>query len=128
LISIKSLLRDRIKIKDVFERGPAANRQEKPRFSFAAGFNRGIARMLKYTLALLCVSSLFASPALAQDDLMAKARQQFEPIPTAPPELPGNAATPAKVELGKMLYFDPRLLRATPSAAVPATTLDLARR
>lgn len=40
---------------------------------------------------------------------MAKARQQFEAIPTAAPELPGNAATPAKVELGKMLYCDPRL-------------------
>jgi cytochrome c peroxidase len=46
---------------------------------------------------------------LAQDDLRAKARQQFQPIPTTPPELPGNPATPAKVELGKMLYFDPRL-------------------
>jgi cytochrome c peroxidase len=52
---------------------------------------------------------LFASPALAQDDLMARARQLFAPIPTTPPELPGNLRTPAKVELGKMLYFDPRL-------------------
>src|SRR6516162_7471111 len=60
---------------------------------------------------LLSVGCLLTMPALAlaQDDLMAKARQQFEPIPTAAPELPGNAATPAKVELGKMLYFDPRL-------------------
>ena len=60
---------------------------------------------------LLSVGCLLTMPALAlaQDDLMAKARQQFEAIPTAAPELPGNAATPAKVELGKMLYFDPRL-------------------
>ena len=50
-----------------------------------------------------------ASPAVAQEDLMARAKQQFQPIPTSPPELPGNPASPAKVELGKMLYFDPRL-------------------
>ncbi len=48
-------------------------------------------------------------PALAQDDLLTRARQQFQPIPMTPPELPGNKATPAKVELGRMLYFDPRL-------------------
>jgi cytochrome c peroxidase len=65
--------------------------------------------MLKNAIALLSVGFLFASSALAQDDLTAKARQQFEPIPMAPPELPGNVASPAKVELGKMLYFDPRL-------------------
>ena len=61
---------------------------------------------------LLSLGCLLTMPALAfaQDDLMAKARQQFEPIPAAAPELPGNAATPpAKVELGNMLYFDPRL-------------------
>jgi cytochrome c peroxidase len=54
---------------------------------------------------------LIALPALAlaQDDLMPRARQEFKPIPTTSPELPGNVATPAKVELGKMLYFDPRL-------------------
>src|SRR3974377_1174976 len=63
-------------------------------------------------IALLSAGCLLTMPpalALAQDELMAKARQQFEPIPTAAPELPGNSATPAKVELGKMLYFDPRL-------------------
>jgi cytochrome c peroxidase len=58
---------------------------------------------------LLCFACLFASPATAQNDLMAKARQQFRPLPLAPPKLPGNPATPAKVLLGKMLYFDPRL-------------------
>jgi hypothetical protein len=43
---------------------------------------------------LLSVGCLLTMPALAlaQDDLMAKARQQFEPIPMAAPELPGNAA------------------------------------
>jgi cytochrome c peroxidase len=63
----------------------------------------------KAVAALMSLGIVFAFPALAQDDLMARARQQFQPIPTTPPELPGNPATPAKVALGKMLYFDPRL-------------------
>ena len=40
---------------------------------------------------------------------MEQAKHYFQPIPETPPALPGNEATPAKVELGKMLYFDPRL-------------------
>ena len=62
------------------------------------------------TFALLSlIVGFFAPAALAQDDLLTRARQQFQPIPTIPPELPGNPAAPAKIELGKMLYFDPRL-------------------
>jgi cytochrome c peroxidase len=33
----------------------------------------------------------------------------FAPIPETPPDLPGNPLTPEKVELGKMLWFEPRL-------------------
>ena len=61
------------------------------------------------TVVWLSLGCLLACPVLAQDSLMTKARQQFKPIPTSAPELPGNAATPARVELGKMLYFEPRL-------------------
>ncbi len=61
------------------------------------------------TLSLLWLSCAIGLPALAQDDLLARARQQFEAIPSAPPELPGNPATPAKILLGKMLFFEPRL-------------------
>lgn len=58
----------------------------------------------------LCILSSFCTLlALAQDDLLARAQQIFQPIPTTAPELPGIPASPAKVELGKMLYFDPRL-------------------
>jgi cytochrome c peroxidase len=60
-------------------------------------------------IACLSLGSLFASTVLAREDLLARARQIFAPIPMTPPELPGNPRTPAKVELGKMLYFDPRL-------------------
>ncbi len=40
---------------------------------------------------------------------MKQAQGLFKPLPVTAPTLPGNAATPAKVELGKMLYFEPRL-------------------
>ncbi len=59
--------------------------------------------------AVLSLGVLFTSPVLAQDAVMARAQQLFQPIPLTPPALPGNAATSAKIELGKMLYFDPRL-------------------
>lgn len=63
----------------------------------------------KPAVALFSLGCLSASLALAQGDLMTRAQQQFQLIPTTPLELLGNVATPAKVELGKMLYFDPRL-------------------
>ena len=65
--------------------------------------------MIRTAASLLALGCLVATSATAQDDLLARSQQQFTPIPTAPPELPGNAATTGKVELGKMLYFDPRL-------------------
>ena len=59
--------------------------------------------------AFILLGYFVARPAFAQDDLSNRAQQLFQPIPTAPPELAANLSTPAKVELGKMLYFDPRL-------------------
>ncbi|HVB35060.1 MAG TPA: cytochrome-c peroxidase [Patescibacteria group bacterium] len=46
---------------------------------------------------------------ISADDLMQKAQQTFKPIPTAIPAVKGNTITPEKIELGKMLFFDPRL-------------------
>lgn len=43
------------------------------------------------------------------DPLRDQVKGLFEPVPTSPPPLPGNPATPEKLALGKMLYFDPRL-------------------
>ena len=60
------------------------------------------------SLALLAALALTVGVS-AQDSLMTAAQARFRPIPTTPPGLPGNPATPAKVELGTMLYFDPRL-------------------
>ncbi len=48
----------------------------------------------------------------SDDPLLQKARQKLEPIPATLPNLPelkDNQLTPAKIELGKMLFFDPRL-------------------
>ena len=63
--------------------------------------------MLRF--ALIACGLLGAGAASAQTDLLERARAQFKPIPAEAPALPGNPATAEKVELGKMLYFDPRL-------------------
>jgi cytochrome c peroxidase len=65
--------------------------------------------------AKLAVISLLASvtsaPLLgfAQSELMGQAQAMFKPIPEYPRETAGVAMTPAMVDLGKALYFDPRL-------------------
>ena len=55
----------------------------------------------------ICIA--IAPLSLAQDNLMKQATAAFKPIPALPPEQKGNPSNPAKVELGKMLFFDPRL-------------------
>jgi cytochrome c peroxidase len=46
---------------------------------------------------------------LRADDLMQAAKQTFKPIPSMVPSVKGNTVTREKIELGKMLFFDPRL-------------------
>ncbi len=60
---------------------------------------------------LLSAAALFliAAPVLTAGTLQEQAKDNFAPIPAAAPELKGNPATKDKVELGKILYFDPRL-------------------
>ncbi len=62
----------------------------------------------------LAIALVFLLPAsaLAADALLERARNSFEPIPGAPPLLEGNPISPEKVELGKMLFFDPRLSKS----------------
>jgi cytochrome c peroxidase len=62
---------------------------------------------MRIILASICIA--FAPLAWAQDELLKQARAAFKPVPSKPPELKGNPANPEKVELGKMLFFDPRL-------------------
>lgn len=53
---------------------------------------------------------LGAGSAFAADEpLMKQAQELFRPIPLEPPAIKDVAATAAMVELGKALYFDPRL-------------------
>jgi cytochrome c peroxidase len=53
--------------------------------------------------------SAAAPSSAAEDELMQRAQEVFQSIPDQPPPLAGNPITPDKVELGKMLFFEPRL-------------------
>ncbi|ROT98634.1 cytochrome-c peroxidase [Histidinibacterium lentulum] len=55
--------------------------------------------------------ALVATAAAAQDDaaLREEALSWFEPIPLNPPDLPDNLVTRDRVDLGAMLFFDPRM-------------------
>jgi cytochrome c peroxidase len=66
---------------------------------------------MRYSLiaSFLSLVSLGAGSALAEDALRDRAKGLFEPIPATAPALPDNPATPEKIALGKMLYFEPRL-------------------
>jgi cytochrome c peroxidase len=65
---------------------------------------------MKLRIAPILVLALSVTgPVLAADALMQSAQAIFKPIPSVAPALSGNAATPEKLLLGKMLYFDPRL-------------------
>lgn len=56
----------------------------------------------------LALSAVFASPVVA-DALRDKATETFKPLPSTIPALNENTVTPQKIDLGKALFFDPRL-------------------
>jgi len=58
---------------------------------------------------LMLLQTVIFTVARAQDDLLTKSNSLFKTIPNSSPELENNKITPEKVELGKMLYFEPRL-------------------
>ncbi len=60
-------------------------------------------------LSLIAATCAFVQPATAADDLLARAKESFKAIPTTVPEIADNKVTSDKVELGKMLFMDPRL-------------------
>jgi cytochrome c peroxidase len=49
---------------------------------------------------------------VSASDLQQRARDLFSPIPAGPATLEDNPATPEKVELGRMLFFEPRLSKS----------------
>ncbi|MCH8497672.1 MAG: cytochrome-c peroxidase [Marinobacter sp.] len=60
-------------------------------------------------LVLLSLATVLVSAPVLADQLRNRASAMFAPIPTEPPEIRGNQPTEEKVELGKMLFFEPRL-------------------
>ena len=57
----------------------------------------------------VAVASIMLTTSAMADDLLDQAKSLFKPIPFEPSPIEGNAVTPAKVELGKKLFFEPRL-------------------
>lgn len=67
---------------------------------------------MRKTMLLALAAGLLAmagGQALAADGLMKQAQDLFKPIPDKAPEVKNNSASPDKLELGKMLFFEPRL-------------------
>lgn len=55
------------------------------------------------------LASLAAGTAIAQDNLRSEALEVFEAVPSTVPSFSENQVTPEKIELGKALFFDPRM-------------------
>ncbi|WP_227284022.1 cytochrome-c peroxidase [Boseongicola sp. H5] len=66
-------------------------------------------RLLSTACAILAAGVM---PAFADTDLRAAAQDFFEPIPLSPPSLDGNIVSRTRVDLGAMLFFDPRMSRS----------------
>lgn len=64
------------------------------------------------TLTLALLAFAVAAPAGAADDLRAKAQAAFKPLPSTVPAVKDNPVTKEKIELGKALFFDPRLSKS----------------
>ncbi len=65
--------------------------------------------MKKLGITLGLIGALTTSVLASDADLLKKARQYFKPLPKEIPAPKDNPTTKAKVELGKKLYYDPRL-------------------
>ncbi|TVQ72980.1 MAG: cytochrome-c peroxidase [Oceanospirillales bacterium] len=63
----------------------------------------------KISLLTTAVCLSLASSVAMADALRDRAAAMFEAIPQEPPVIRGNELNPEKVELGKMLFFEPRL-------------------
>jgi len=66
---------------------------------------------LKFVIFFTAMLTMATGIASAES-LMKKAQDMFKPIPYGAPEIKDNPLTTSKIELGKMLYFDPRLSKS----------------
>ena len=64
---------------------------------------------MRRILLLTLVTSALSGAAASADGLRDLALETFRPLPSTVPAVAGNPATPEKIELGKALFFDPRL-------------------
>lgn len=64
---------------------------------------------MRHSLIAFLLALLSFGAVRAEESLRDQAKGLFEPIPKTAPALPENPATPEKLALGKMLYFEPRL-------------------
>lgn len=60
-------------------------------------------------LGMGCVLAFAASTATAEDGFYSQYADRFEPLPALPPIPADNSLTKEKIELGKMLFFEPRI-------------------
>ncbi|MGD9947759.1 MAG: cytochrome-c peroxidase [Desulfobulbus sp.] len=67
---------------------------------------------LAATLALALATPFTAHSAAGKNTLMKDAQTEFQPIPEKAPVIKDNDASPEKIALGKMLFFDPRLSKS----------------
>jgi cytochrome c peroxidase len=65
--------------------------------------------MRKLLLSAATMALCLSSAAWAADDLVSRAQESFKPVPSMVPAVKANAVTHDKVDLGKKLFFDPRL-------------------
>jgi cytochrome c peroxidase len=65
-----------------------------------------------HAAAVAVLAAVIASPTLADEELRALANDLFDPIPLTTPDLPNNIITRDRVDLGAMLFFDPRMSRS----------------
>ncbi|MCL4065279.1 cytochrome-c peroxidase [Pseudomonas sp. GX19020] len=64
---------------------------------------------MKPILLSLLVPALFSGTAASAETLRDLALETFRALPSTVPAIAGNPSTPAKLDLGKALFFDPRL-------------------
>jgi cytochrome c peroxidase len=65
-------------------------------------------RKMRWILALTLATTALAGVASA-DELRDAALEVFKPLPSTTPAVADNPVTPEKIDLGKALFFDPRL-------------------
>ena len=69
-------------------------------------------RQARRVATLIVGAFLSGGGTAAADELITAAREHFAPIPSIVPAVKGNAVTRERVDLGRMLFFEPRLSRS----------------